>query len=311
MSNMHRIQWFDQQIREACYPNSNVLAQQFEMSKRQAQRDIEYMMTSLRAPLVYMAKYRGYCYENKAYVLPNVFMTEEEKQVLQYLAFRYRSYNKDNAKAISRISHLLDRMTEEQQSDSSGRLPVFETDSRLMQNYQLLTYAIQQQYITNITYRDTGVEARLRIYPFKLVSLYATDYVVAYCEQKDMQRTFRLHDIWYVSVTNTKFEALAIMHDWIEGAVIKKKPFTAKVLLTKPISGHSWNGFPIRAVHDFVYEIEFYDIDSFLQHLLISEWEKLLSPKWLIAKLHGRCSDVLARCDRVVYEQSKVTGAVQ
>lgn len=41
MSNLHRIRWFDGQIREGNYPNSTALAGQFEISKRQAQRDIE------------------------------------------------------------------------------------------------------------------------------------------------------------------------------------------------------------------------------------------------------------------------------
>ncbi|MFD2877556.1 hypothetical protein ACFTAO_18590 [Paenibacillus rhizoplanae] len=38
MSHIHRIQWFDQQIRQLAYPNSSKLAEQFEISRRQAQR---------------------------------------------------------------------------------------------------------------------------------------------------------------------------------------------------------------------------------------------------------------------------------
>ncbi|WP_374017128.1 hypothetical protein ABU162_23500 [Paenibacillus thiaminolyticus] len=78
MSNMHRIQWFDQQIRAGLYPNSSKLAEQFEISKRQAQRCIEYLEVSLRAPLLYVAKHRGYVYEDKAYMLPLLYITEEE-----------------------------------------------------------------------------------------------------------------------------------------------------------------------------------------------------------------------------------------
>lgn len=50
MSNMHRIHWFDEQIRSGRFPNSSWLAREFEISRRQAQRDIEYMAISLRAP---------------------------------------------------------------------------------------------------------------------------------------------------------------------------------------------------------------------------------------------------------------------
>ncbi|CAM4425731.1 hypothetical protein L1N85_26590 [Paenibacillus alkaliterrae] len=83
MSNMHRIGWFDQQVRAGNYPNSSLLAKEFEISKRQAARDIEYMEMSLRAPLKYVAKHRVYCYEDEAFVLPHMYMSDEEKKVLK------------------------------------------------------------------------------------------------------------------------------------------------------------------------------------------------------------------------------------
>ncbi|WDQ32988.1 hypothetical protein PTQ21_01180 [Paenibacillus marchantiae] len=70
MSNMHRIHWFDEQIRSGRFPNSSWLAREFEISRRQAQRDIEYMAISLRAPLVNIAKYRG---------LQHLFISEWEE----------------------------------------------------------------------------------------------------------------------------------------------------------------------------------------------------------------------------------------
>lgn len=56
MSNMHRILWFDQEVRSNHFPNCTQLAHQFELSTRQANRDIEYMVNSLGAPLQYDAK---------------------------------------------------------------------------------------------------------------------------------------------------------------------------------------------------------------------------------------------------------------
>lgn len=105
MSNIHRIQWFDQQVRSGNYPNSKLLSEKFEISRRQAQRDIEYMEVSLGAPLLYIAKKRGYGYEDHTYVLPLLYMTEEEKQVLRYLARRYRQYNYENA--VKRLMSIL------------------------------------------------------------------------------------------------------------------------------------------------------------------------------------------------------------
>jgi predicted DNA-binding transcriptional regulator YafY len=83
MGNMHRILWFDEQVRYGKYPNSNHLSEYFEISVRQACRDIEYLMNTLRAPLVYNPKKRGYQYEDKAYVLPALMLTASDIQMIQ------------------------------------------------------------------------------------------------------------------------------------------------------------------------------------------------------------------------------------
>ena len=67
-----------------------MLAENFEISLRQAQRDIEYMRDSMYAPLVYCAKKRGYRYE-KEYVLPSFFLSEGEKEIVRLLAEQNRT----------------------------------------------------------------------------------------------------------------------------------------------------------------------------------------------------------------------------
>jgi predicted DNA-binding transcriptional regulator YafY len=297
VSHMHRIQWFDQQIREGNYPNSKHLAQQFEISKRQAQRDIEYLGASLRAPLLYISKNRGYCYEDQTFVLPLLYMTEEEKRVLKFLAFRYRQYNYENAAAVNRVGDLLSRFTDEREVEgASSRLPVFDADPRLMHNIQLLSHAIQESFIVYITYIHQEEEATLRICPLKLVTHYNDDYVVAYCEQQNKQRTFRLESIKHTKVTDHRFKQADIeTHEWENSRSPVRKPFTAKVLLSRSLNGRTWDGYAVRSVDELVYDIEFYDVDSFMQHLLTSEWQQLLSPKWLRTKLQGRCLNVLAQ----------------
>jgi hypothetical protein len=71
---LHRIQWIDAQIRAARYPNARRVAERFEISHRQAQRDFEYLRDSLGAPLLYSALRRGYRYDGEAYVLPGPFV---------------------------------------------------------------------------------------------------------------------------------------------------------------------------------------------------------------------------------------------
>jgi len=75
MSAHERIQWFHKKVSERCYPNAAHLAEQFSISHRQAQRDVEYMKRELGAPLKYYPHAGGYGYK-EAFVLPLMVGTE-------------------------------------------------------------------------------------------------------------------------------------------------------------------------------------------------------------------------------------------
>lgn len=72
-------------IRYGKYPNSGHLSERFEISVRQACRDIEYLTNTLGAPLVYSAKRRGYHYEDRTYVLPALLLTADDVRTMQEL----------------------------------------------------------------------------------------------------------------------------------------------------------------------------------------------------------------------------------
>ncbi|SFT20696.1 Predicted DNA-binding transcriptional regulator YafY, contains an HTH and WYL domains [Paenibacillus sp. BC26] len=304
MSNMHRIRWFDSQIRDGKYPSSTQLAQQFEISKRQAQRDIEYLTYSLSAPLLYVAKYRGYCYENKTYALPLLYMTDEEKKVLKYLAYRYRQYNYDNAASVNRVAHLLERFSEEETEEPGQRLPIFETNPQLIHSFERLSYAIGQHLVVQVAYRDESSLQQLSIRPLKLMSQYNSDYVIAYCEEADKQRLLRLDGISSLDVTSARFEPMdAELLEWGAGGSSaagspQRKPYTAQVKLAQPLaSPDSWQGYRIRSStpEQALYTVEFHEIESFLHHLMGSAWEALLAPRWLREQLDALCRRTLER----------------
>ena len=110
ISAYQRIVWFHNRVVENVYPNAGRLAERFEISNRQAQRDIEYMRDSMNAPLVYCGKERGYRYE-KEYLLPNFFLSESEKETVRLLAKQSRELNsfgygkfQSQAEILSKIS---------------------------------------------------------------------------------------------------------------------------------------------------------------------------------------------------------------
>ncbi len=64
-----RIQWLHEALVRNTYPNAARLAEQFHISRRQAQRDIDFLKKQLGAPLEYDQHIMGYRY-TKRFTLP-------------------------------------------------------------------------------------------------------------------------------------------------------------------------------------------------------------------------------------------------
>ncbi len=88
--SFERYHWFHGQVKASRYPNARKLAEKFEVSEKQAQREIEFMRDRLCAPLVYDSGRRGYEYEDDSYELPPVWFKEDELLAL-CLALRLAS----------------------------------------------------------------------------------------------------------------------------------------------------------------------------------------------------------------------------
>jgi predicted DNA-binding transcriptional regulator YafY len=85
-----RYNWLHGQIKAGRYPNARRLAERFEISEKQAQREIEFIRDRLGAPLFYDPARRGYEYEDDTYELPPVWYKEDELLAL-CLALRLAS----------------------------------------------------------------------------------------------------------------------------------------------------------------------------------------------------------------------------
>ena len=72
-----RIQWLHRQIFEGRFPNAFRLSEKFDMSHRQAQRDIDYLKNKLNAPLAYDHSKKGFFY-TEPFSLPSYFSVANE-----------------------------------------------------------------------------------------------------------------------------------------------------------------------------------------------------------------------------------------
>lgn len=82
-----RYLWFHNAIKNNGHPNARTLAEQFEVTPKTAQRNIEFMRDRLGAPLQYVSTHRGYEYEDNTWELPGLWLHEDE---LISLALSYR-----------------------------------------------------------------------------------------------------------------------------------------------------------------------------------------------------------------------------
>jgi len=77
-----RLLALDQLLRNNKYPNCTSFAEEWEISTKTAQRDIDYLKDRMGAPIEYDALKRGYYYTEPTFMLPAVQMNEGELAAL-------------------------------------------------------------------------------------------------------------------------------------------------------------------------------------------------------------------------------------
>ncbi|MDP5272861.1 helix-turn-helix transcriptional regulator [Chengkuizengella axinellae] len=286
------------------YPNSKSLAEKFEISTRQAHRDIEYMTSSMRAPLRYVAKHRGYEYTDDTYILPNIYLTEEEREVLQFLSYRYEQVNISNTgKNVSRLSHLFRQLSgiQSEPEQSIERLPMFEYNSVLLQMLSILTTAIKEKKMVELILQDGNRIETVVGYPTRLMYRYGEDYLFMNVSV-EKEKQFPLKNISKVHVRQENEQDIPGLTGEIQNRVIgnnhsiQRKPFLARIKLKEQLKEESWYGFHAKKVDEnHVYEIQFFDHDAFLSLLFEKEWKSIESPRWLKEQLQQRCSNILKK----------------
>ena len=85
MSANDRIQWFHKKVADRCFPNASHLSERFGISRRQAQRDIDYIRRELEAPIEYEASKKGYFYRGE-FIMPVMIGDENDSEINDVIA---------------------------------------------------------------------------------------------------------------------------------------------------------------------------------------------------------------------------------
>lgn len=306
MSNWHRILWIDGKIRASAYPNCRTIAEQFEISVRQASRDIEYLRDSLGAPLAYSHERRGYRYTDGAFILPAMLLTDSQKKALSYLAFRYEKAGDPESR---QLAELFVRMTDGckgsigQEADLTLAVMENETASAPevhavhapeLHKLDMLLQAVRQQAKVRLTYRSEGRSTRMeRFLPIQVFPYQADNCVIGMDETVGQARLISLSSISDLAWQGERYEVSSFMGVTDLLAVLTEEPYSAVVSFAVP-------EYVCLLKHRFVpldgrtFRMDFYDVNRFISALLGCPCEfRIVGPGWLRNMVRFRLKKML------------------
>lgn len=209
-----RFAWFDSQVRQLKYPNASTLADQFEISRKTAQRTIEFLRDRLLAPLAYDPVKKGYHYTEETFDLPRLRITQEELLSI-LLARRLLSRSAGGV-----ISEQIRRMTRKLFQGADG-LPEISPDdidesfSAAWHGYapagapvfQKTVLGLLNRRMLRFSYLSPGTNAvtRREAEPHHLQHYMASWVLVAFCHNRMSWRKFHLSRMEDVEALDTTF----------------------------------------------------------------------------------------------------------
>lgn len=205
-----RYYWFHNQVKEGKFPNCNRLATKFEISPKQAQRDIEFMKDRLFAPLEYDSKKKGYYYSNEKFELPPLWLTEEElfalilaarlASAIPYKNLKNSLYQMidviltNNSSSKIDIQSLLEKV-------SIKNIEYYKVDEKTFQ--KVLQELYNERCLKIEYYSPHNKEKSERVIkPLHLLCYMGRWHLIAYCNMRKELRNFALSRIRRIEISN-------------------------------------------------------------------------------------------------------------
>src|SRR4030043_141830 len=211
--SFERYHWFHGRIKANRYPNARRLAGRFEISTKQAQRDIEFLRERLSAPFVYCPEKRGYCYENTGYELPPVWFKEDEFHAF-CIALRLAA-TLPNESFKNSLNNFLDKFLTFRYMGALPHLPEI-TEKVSVKNIQY--YRVDEAVFHSIVdslFRNDPVKISYHsphknettdriILPLHLLCYMGSWHVIAFCTLRNELRDFALSRIRSIETISDK-----------------------------------------------------------------------------------------------------------
>jgi predicted DNA-binding transcriptional regulator YafY len=212
-----RFVWFDNQVRARKYPNATSLSEQFEISAKTAQRDIDFMRDRLLCPLDYDSSQKGYCYDDETFSLPMVYLSSEELSAL--LIVRKMLQDISSGSIGQEISSIVDKITNILKKHSVAADHIDDAFSFQLIEYSPAPEAVFKAVLESclkkkclsFTYYSPATEEKSErtVEPYHLLNYMGTWHTIGYCHLRKEIRDFALSRISEAKVLKKSFKTPA------------------------------------------------------------------------------------------------------
>jgi predicted DNA-binding transcriptional regulator YafY len=208
-----RFLWFHDNVKSGNCPNARTLSQHFEISRKTAQRDIEFMRDRLRAPLGFDRGRRGYIYEDNTWELPGFWMKEKELTSL-LVAYRLASAIPDSTlkesfksflnQALAKSPHALGITIDDLKDKVSIKNIEYSETSDTVFRLALEALLFSRSLAIDYYSPHNGQSTARHILPLHLLHYSGTWHLIAWCGLKEEIRDFVLSRISAVTLSTKR-----------------------------------------------------------------------------------------------------------
>lgn len=201
------------ELQSGKYPNCTTLAEKLEVSTKTIQRDIEYMKFQMDAPIEYDSSQKGYYFTHQNWFLPQVFLSEAEREAMAIAGKILEQYSglpayDDVKTAFEKFFSYLPKedaaLRAENALFSFEPPPSSSVDREVFRSVQ--EAAKEQKKLRILYYTAYRNEQTERIvHPYHLRESMGTWYLIAYCEMRQQVLTFAMNRIQVAEQLNENF----------------------------------------------------------------------------------------------------------
>ncbi len=209
-----RLLFIDKKIRDRSYPNCTSLAEEWEVSAKTIQRDLDYLRDTLDAPIEYDALNRGFFYTEENYQLPAIPLNDSdlfalfiaEKVLKQYestpIYTRLKSF-------FAKVQDSLPDKVTLDPSQLENKFSFFSSPHTSLSPavWDNVFLALRKNQSIRIKHGKPGSDQLTEriIEPYHIVNYQGEWYIIGYCSLRKAIRTFALSRITSAELTDIFF----------------------------------------------------------------------------------------------------------